>query len=146
MRRALTRDSPRLQALLLEWLSWKPKAGRYRSIRRAIRNKEFLVAEAGSEIIGFIHFVVHEDVIDGAPNAFITALYVQERSRGRGIGESLLRHAILESAARGVVSVETSTIHSSAKEFYEKRHFKQTFGEIGEVFLELDVSKFPEAY
>jgi GNAT superfamily N-acetyltransferase len=145
IRRALFRDVPRLQALLLEWQSWKPKTGRSRSIRRAIKRKEFLVAEAGSEVLGFIHFIIHEDVIDGAPNSFITAFYVQKGFRGRGIGTRLLHDAIVESVAHGAVSVETSTIHSSAKTFYEKRHFKQTIGEIGEVFLELDLKKSSEA-
>jgi GNAT superfamily N-acetyltransferase len=145
VRRALAQDVPQIEALLFEWLTWKPKRGRSRSIRRAIRNNEFLVAERRSRIVGFAHFVMHEDVVDGAPNAFVTALYVRERFRGRGVGTGLLREVILASAARGAVFIETSTLHSSARAFYEKNHFTQTMGDIGEVFLELDVAEFLKA-
>jgi GNAT superfamily N-acetyltransferase len=141
VRRARIKDSHRLKYLLREWLNWEPKSGRIRSIRRAIKNKEFLLAESTSMVVGFIHFVLHEDVIDGAPNAFITALYVQEMFQRRGIGTRLLNEVIKESAGRGAISVETSTIHSGAKSFYEKNGFKQTMGEIGEIFLELDIKK-----
>lgn len=146
VRRAYIRDAPRLVALLHEWLNWDPRQGRIRSVKHAIRDKEFLVAEIRVQVVGFIHFVIHEDVIDGAPNAFVTAFYVQERFRGRGIGAKLLRGAITESAARGAAFMETSTLHSEAKAFYEKRNFRQTFGDIGEVFLELDVDKFLKAH
>jgi len=142
VRPGLIRDAPRLDGLLHEWLNWDPGHGRIRSIRRAIQNKEFIIAESRSRIIGFIHFVVHEDVIDGAPNAFITAFYVQKRFRGRGIGTELLRKAIGTSVAHGVTFIETSTLHVDAKAFYEGWGFKQTIGEIGEVFLEMDVSRF----
>jgi GNAT superfamily N-acetyltransferase len=126
-------------------MSWEPREGRSRSIKRAIRNEEFLVAEVDSQVVGFIHFIIHEDVIDGAPNAFITALYTRERFRGGGIGTMLLHRAVTESTASGATFIETSTLHSSAKAFYERHHFKQIFGEIGEVFLELDVKEFLRA-
>ena len=145
VRQARVHDAPQLDALLHEWLTWAPQSGRIRSIKYAVRDKEFLVAEAGSKIVGFIHFVLHEDVIDGAPNAFITAFYVQEASRDRGIGTKLLHRAVVESMKRGATFIETSTIHSGAKAFYEKRGFAQTVGDIGEVFLELDVSEYREA-
>ena len=100
------------------------------------------MAVAGSVIVGLIHFVQHEDVIDGAPNAFITALYVQERYRGKGLGDALLHKAIMESALRGATFVETSTLHARAKSFYERHGFKHTFGDIAESFLELDIAKY----
>jgi GNAT superfamily N-acetyltransferase len=142
IRMARVQDAPKLRALLLEWLKSEPRAGRLRSIRRAIRNREFLVAQIQSNDIGFIHYILHEDVIDGALNAFITAFYVSPAYRGKGVGSSLLRQAITDSIARGAVGVETSTIHDSARKLYEKHHFKQASGDIGEVFLELDVDAF----
>ena len=144
IRRACTKDAPRLEALLHEWLNWSPEPDRGKSVRRAITNRQFLVAEVDSQLVGFIHFILHEDVIDGAPNAFITAFYVQEWLRGLGIGTRLLREAIIQSAARGATFIETSTIHSEAKAFYESHGFRQTIGDIGEVFLELDVGEFLE--
>jgi GNAT superfamily N-acetyltransferase len=142
VRRAQIQDAPRLEALLLEWLEWDPQGERWKSIRRAISNKEILVAEAQSKIVGFIHFVMREDVVDGAPNAFITAFYVKEPFRRKGIGSGLLREAITHSLRLGAKGIETSTIHSDAKRFYERRHFRQTLGDIYEVFLELDVDEF----
>lgn len=103
------------------------------------------MADASSTIVGFIHFVQHEDVIDGAPNAFITAFYVQGRYRGKGIGEALLHEAIKASAMKGATFVETSTLHRTAKAFYERHGFKQIFGDIGETFLELDIARYLEA-
>ncbi len=101
--------------------------------------KELLVAESASRVIWFIHYVIHTDIIGGAPNAFITAFYVSPSHRGMGVGLALLRRAVMDSTNRGAVSIETSTIHSGARSFYVKHEFKQPHGDIGEVFLELDV-------
>jgi GNAT superfamily N-acetyltransferase len=95
-----------------------------------------------SKDIGFIHYILHENVIDGAPNAFVTAFYVSPAYRGKGVGTLLLEGAITDSLARGAVGVETSTIHGYARKLYEKNHFKRAFGDIGEVFLELDIDEF----
>jgi ribosomal protein S18 acetylase RimI-like enzyme len=123
-------------------LKWEPKIGRTKSIRRAIRNREVLVAETSSKVIGFIHFVMHEDVVDGGPNAFITAFCVSPAHRGQGVGSRLLQAAIADSLNRGAVGIETSTTHRSAKKLYERRHFKQAKGDMGEVFLELDIDEY----
>jgi hypothetical protein len=45
----------------------------------------------------------------------------------------------------GAVGVETSTVVASVKKLYEKRHFKETMGDIGEVLLELDIPEYLEA-
>lgn len=145
VRRAHLKDVSRLQFLLHEWLNWDPPTGRAASIKHAIQTKEILVAEVGSTVIGFIHLILHEDIIDGAPNAFITAFYVQKGYRGRGIGQALLHQSIRASAKRGATFVEMSTLHSGAKAFYEGHGFRQTLGDIGESFLELDVAKYLEA-
>lgn len=125
-------------------MNWRPPSGRIRSINRAIENNELLVAVIGDMIVGFIHLILHEDMIDGAPNSFITAFYVRKRYRRRGIGTHLLREAVIVSAARGATFVETSTIQSRAKTFYERHGFSQTIGDIGELFLELDVTNYLE--
>lgn len=142
VRRAITTDALDVDALLSEWFDWKPKSGRLESIRRAIRKRELLVAEVDSGILGFIHYVIHEDIIDGAPNSFISSFFVAESCRRRGVGTLLLEEAITDSLARGIVGVETSTIHAFARKLYVKHQFKQTMGDIGEVFLELDVDEY----
>ena len=85
---------------------------------------------------------MHEDIIDGGPNTFISAFYVSEGERGKGVGSLLLERAITDSLARGAVGVETSTIQMRARQLYERHHFKQTMGDIGEVFLELDIAEY----
>ena len=142
IRRSVTIDVTAVDSLLFEWLGWKPHAGRLRSIRRAVRNKELLVAEDQDGIVGFIHYVKHGDIIDGGPNMFITAFFVSSRHRRKGIGTSLLERAIANSLKEGVGGVETSTIHKLAKKLYQRHHFKQTRGDIGEVFLELDIPEY----
>jgi len=135
-------DALNVDALLSEWFDWKPESGRLESVQRAVRKRELLVAEVHSRIIGFIHYVMHEDIIDGAPNSFISAFFVTESYRRRGVGTLLLEAAITHSLAKGAVGVETSTIHALARKLYERLHFKQTMGDIGEVFLELDIDEY----
>src|SRR5438093_1854529 len=138
-------DAPAVDGLLSEWFDWKPESGRLESVKRAIRNREVLVAQSSNRIVGFIHYIMHEDIIDGAPNAFISANYVSSRDRGRGVGTLLIQEMIKDSLSRGAVGVETSTIHARAKKFYERHHFKQTMGDIAEVFLELDIPEHSSA-
>jgi len=145
VRRAAKTDALAVDSLLSEWFDWKPDSGRLASIYRAIKNSELLIAEDNSRVIGFIHYVMHEDIIDGGLNSFITAFYVTPAYRGKGVGSLLLVESIADSVARGAVGVETSTIHASAKNLYERHHFKQTIGDIGEAFLELDVPEYLQA-
>jgi len=145
IRRARITDAPAVDRLLSEWFDWKPESGRLESVKRAIRNREVLVAQSNKRIVGFIHYIMHEDIIDGGPNAFISANYVSSGHRGRGVGTLLLKEMIKDSLARGAVGVETSTIHTRAKKFYERQHFKQTMGDIAEVFLELDIPEYLRA-
>ena len=145
MRRAENADAPAVDSLLSEWFDWKPASGRLESIHRAITNRELLVAQDHVRVVGFIHYVMHEDIIDGGLNSFITAFYVSSSYRGQGVGSLLLEEAIADSLSIGVVGVETSTIHASAKKLYERHHFKETWGDIGEVFLELDIPEYLKA-
>ena len=133
-------DAKKILSLLEEWLG-PSSHNRTESVADAIANQEILVAARSSSLVGLIHFVVHSDIIDGAPNAFITAFYVRELDRRAGVGTSLLEETIAAVRAKGVVSVETSTTRKAAMRFYEKRGFKQSFGDLGEQFLELDVDR-----
>jgi GNAT superfamily N-acetyltransferase len=136
------RDTSAIEKLIENWLFWKRP--RKESIEHATRNRELLVAEHDGKIIGFIHFVMHEDIIDGELNSFITAFYVVPEFRNRGIGSSLLHTAIHSALERGSVGVEASTASSDARRLYERHCFKQFMGEgtMGEVFLELDIDEY----
>jgi GNAT superfamily N-acetyltransferase len=141
VRRSRPEDIEPIERLLREWLRFTPASGRTESFNNARRKKELLVAESGSKVVGFIHFVVHNDIIDGAPNSFITAFYVSSAYRNVGIGSALLHRVIADSVALGVVSIETSTFHGRAEDFYLKHGFKQSREDAEEVFLELDVQQ-----
>jgi len=76
VRRALQADAYAIDSLLSEWFDWKPDSRRVHSIHRAITKRELLVAEVRRLVIGLIHYIMHEDIIDGGLNSFITAFCV----------------------------------------------------------------------
>ncbi len=139
VRKAESSEIGQIEGLLEEWLGPYPRRSRSESIADAVAKGEVLVAASASGVLGFIHYGVHNDVVDGAPNAFITAFCVRASRRRMGIGASLLDGTIADARRRGAVSVEASTTRSGAKRFYERRGFRQPFGDIGETFLELDL-------
>lgn len=139
VRKADVDDVEQIRELLVEWLGSPPPRGRRESIASAVANQEILVAVASSNVVGLIHYVMHNDIIDGAPNAFITAFYVRPSHRHAGVGASLLESMISHARGMGAVSIETSTTQSEARRFYERRGFKQTIGDIGESFLEREL-------
>lgn len=139
IRRVQAKDSEQIQELIQEWLGYTPPYGRTESIASALKNQEILVAVISCRIVGFVHYVMHNDVIDGAPKAFVTALYVRPLNRGLGIGTLLLGSLIRDARDRGAVSVEVSTTQGDSLRFYQRRGFRQAFGDIGESFLEFDV-------
>jgi GNAT superfamily N-acetyltransferase len=140
-RRATLEDSPAIDRMIAEWLNWL--APREESIKRAVSNGELLVACRDSEVVGFIHSVMHEDIIDGGLNSFITCFYVTPELRGTGVGSELLERAITDALAKRAVGIETSTASPEARRLYETHHFRQFMGNwsMGEVFLELDMEE-----
>jgi len=144
IREATEKDISSIDKSIVEWLDWETP--REESIKRAIKNKELLVADLQGKIAGFIHYIMHEDIIDGGLNSFITAFYVNPKFRNKGVGSILLCEAIEDSLDRGAVGVESSTTSPDAKRLYERHHFKQFMGKgtIGEVFLELDIKEYKQ--
>ena len=142
IRQATQGDISAIEKSIVEWLNWRtPRA---ESIRRAVKNKEILVAYQDDKIIGFIHCALHEDIIDGGLNSFIACFYVAPEFRNRGIGSKLVDKAIKEALDAGALGIEVSTASPDARRLYEAHHFKQFMGNwtMGEVFLELDVDQF----
>jgi N-acetylglutamate synthase-like GNAT family acetyltransferase len=68
IRRGTKKDVLTIEKTITEWLNWE--IPREKSVERAIRNKELLVAEDKDAVVGFIHYVMHEDIIDGGLNCF----------------------------------------------------------------------------
>jgi GNAT superfamily N-acetyltransferase len=142
IRRAKEKDISIIEKSIARWQNWQTP--RKESIKRAMKNCELLVAEKQGKVVGFIHYILHEDIIDGALNSFITAFYVRPEFRNRGVGSSLLKETIRDALDRGAVGIEASTANPDARRLYEKHHFRQFMGEwtMGEVFLELDMKKY----
>jgi ribosomal protein S18 acetylase RimI-like enzyme len=144
IRRGAEKDVSAIEKMIAKWLKWE--VPREKSIRRAVRNKELLVADRKGEVIGFIHYAMHEDIVDGGSNCFITAFYVAPEFREKEVGTSLLRMAIRDALEKGAVGIETSTANPEARRLYENHNFKQFMGlwSMGEVFLELDVKQYKQ--
>jgi ribosomal protein S18 acetylase RimI-like enzyme len=140
VRHAAEPDMPSMSVLMLEWLSLPLQ--RDSVFRDSTRREELLVAERDGALVGFLHHVMHNDVIDGGLNSFITALYVSPFHRRKGIASLLLRTAIRESLKKRAVGMEASTTNPEARRLYEKFGFRQFRGE---VFLEMDMNKAREA-
>lgn len=142
IRQATKKDISTIDRIIAEWLNWR--APREESIKRAVENKELLVADRKSEVIGFIHCAMHEDIIDGGLNSFITCFYIGPEFRNEGIGSELLDRAIKDALDKGALGIETSTASPIARRLFERHHFKQFKGNwtMGEVLLELDMEKY----
>ena len=146
IRRAKEEDVSVIDQHITEWLIFD--VSREASLRRVVKNKELLIANHQGKLIGFIYYVMHEDIIDGGPNSFITAYYVLPEYRNRGVGSRLLQAAIEDALERGALEIEASTADPDARRLYEKHHFKQFMGKwsMGEVFLELNISKYKYSF
>ena len=135
VRQATRRDLASINILLHEWLGLRKD--RQMAFTQALRNSELIVAEKEGIVVGFIHYVMHNDIIDGGPNAFTTALYVTPKHRRKGIGTALPTRAIQDALRKGAVGIETSTTDPEACKLYEKHDFKQFKNEI---FLEMNMA------
>jgi GNAT superfamily N-acetyltransferase len=142
IRAATEEDISVISESIEEWLRWS--VPREKSIKKAVKNKELFVADLEGRVKGFIHYVAHEDIIDGGLNFFITCFYVSPEHRAEGVGSALLNAVVRNAVDRGALGVETSTANPDARRLYERHGFKQFKGDwtMGEVFLELDMKKY----
>ena len=101
-----------------------------------------LIAEIGGEFAGLcLHFPIFSTWM-GRPGVYVQDLYVEDRFRGRKIGERLLRHVAAECRKEGGVYLRLSvdTDNEGAKGFYERlgiawSSYEQTQKIIGEAFF-----------
>ncbi|MER9291560.1 GNAT family N-acetyltransferase [Mesorhizobium sp. M0510] len=101
-----------------------------------------LVAEVGGVFAGLcLHFPIFSTWM-GRPGVYVQDLYVEDRFRGRKIGERLLRRAARECRQDGGVYLRLSvdTDNESAKAFYERlgiawSSYEQTQKIVGDAFF-----------
>ncbi|WP_296745781.1 GNAT family N-acetyltransferase [Mesorhizobium sp.] len=101
-----------------------------------------LIAEVEGEFAGLcLHFPIFSTWM-GRPGVYVQDLYVEDRFRGRRIGEKLLRRVAKECRAAGGVYLRLSvdTDNETAKTFYEKlgigwSSYEQTQKIVGDAFF-----------
>jgi len=142
-------DARQLESLFWVWLGFSKK-GRLEEIRRAINQKEIVVATTKiahsskqGRVVGFIHGIVHNDPISAGPLLYITSLYVKRAFRRQKIASSMLRFIIDRSVRnRSIQSVEVATVSKKALKFYKKLGFRQFKGDFGEILVQLDTEQW----
>jgi ribosomal protein S18 acetylase RimI-like enzyme len=101
-----------------------------RRIRRvnASPRQSLSVAEIRDDVCGLISIDYMFYLPLGRESCRITALVVDERHRGHGLGRELLRHAELSARREGAARVELTTAESrvEAHAFYRRCGFEQS--------------------
>ena len=149
LRLARQADARELESLFLVWLGFSKK-GRLREIRKAINEKEIVVATSKlahpsreESVVGFIHGIAHNDPISAGPLLYITSLYVDSAFRRQKIGSLMLRFIIDRSVRnRAIQSVEVATVSKKALKFYKRLGFRQFKGDFGEILVQLDTEQW----
>jgi ribosomal protein S18 acetylase RimI-like enzyme len=143
VREARPEEARRISSLFLEWLNFGTNEGRLKEIRKSIGAHEIIVSQdrRTNDLSGFIHGIIHNDPISGAPLVYITAFYVRKEFRGMGLGSMMLRLLLKRAIAKGVVGAEVATSQPKAIRLYKKFGFSQYKAEIGEIQLELNLKK-----
>jgi len=80
-----------------------------------------IVAEDGAAVVGALH-VFERPALDKGCEAVVQALVVDERWRGHGVGEALMREAEVWAVRRGLdaTSLYTRIDRERARAFYER--------------------------
>ena len=82
---------------------------------------ELLVAEDDGQVAGYALFFPTYSTFLARPSLYLEDLFVREESRGRGIGEALLRRVAARALARGCGRFEWTVLdwNVRAQRFYE---------------------------
>jgi len=140
IRLAKIEDSRAVSSLLSEWLKLRKTDARLNQIKKAIREREILVAvdPDTQRVVGFVHAILHNDPISGGQLVYVTAFCVQKDFREMGVGSPMLKILLVRAAKNGAVGAEVSTTSRRAIKLYKRLGFKQFKGDIGEILLGLD--------
>ena len=140
IRLAKIEDSLAVSSLLSEWLKLPKTDARLNQIKKAIREREILVAVDPDKrrVVGFVHAILHNDPISGGQLVYVTAFYGRKDFREMGVGFRLLKILMARAAKNGAVGAEVSTTSRRAIKLYRRLGFKQFKGDIGEILLGLD--------
>lgn len=95
---------------------------RERGFRHAPADFHALVADGADSLVGMLVFYIVPFTAEAVPTLFIKELFVAPPSRGRGIGEALMRAASREAIARGCGRVrwQVADWNEGGKRFYQR--------------------------
>lgn len=81
-----------------------------------------LVAVAGNEIVGFVHYHFHLSTWSASAYCYLEDLFVSEAARGKGAGRALIEAVYRASDERGATRVywHTQESNTQARELYDK--------------------------
>ncbi len=131
VRPAREEDTPALVALAGEGLPLASADARARMIERALADglHELLVAKASEEIVGFIEWLLAYDVAEGAPIAYVLALYVRPDWRQKGVGTALFKAVMSRAKARGASEIHASVVaeNEAAVRLYRRCGFTRVY-------------------
>jgi GNAT superfamily N-acetyltransferase len=90
-------------------------------------NNAVLVAEHGTQVVGFIHVLIKPSVLVER-SAEIGALVVEQRWRGKGIGAALLRAAEDWATSQdcSCLCVRTNVVRKGAHAFYRRAGYERS--------------------
>jgi GNAT superfamily N-acetyltransferase len=110
IREAVEADIPNLLPLMLELAEFEKYAENFAVTEEVLRQQGFrhsppdfrcLVAEEGSELIGFLVYYVVPFTYRAKPNLIIKELYIAGPHRSRGVGRFLMQAVAREAANAG---------------------------------------------
>lgn len=86
------------------------------------------VAESDGDVVGVMTAQVFPAIHTTPPAAWLTALVVAERARGKGVGQKLVAHAEAWAASQGAAKIAlTSALHRGrAHGFYKSLGYEHT--------------------
>jgi GNAT superfamily N-acetyltransferase len=123
--RSAAPDDARALAPLFAQLGYPTAAGEIRRRLASIADGNVvLVAILGEEIVGFVVVDIREDTV-GERAGTIGGLVVDEASRSRGVGATLLEAAERWIFGRGIaiVRVRSNVVRERAHGFYERHRY-----------------------
>ncbi|MER6027817.1 GNAT family N-acetyltransferase [Streptomyces sp. NPDC001851] len=102
------------------------------------RPGDYLVAEAGGRLVGYVRLARPTPLASNAHVLQIQGLAVAEEARGRGLGRALIRAAVEEARTRGArrLSLRVLGHNAPARALYESEGFAVEGVQPGEFLLD----------
>jgi len=88
-----------------------------------------IVAEQDGELVGLVHYLLHRSTISIALTCYLQDLFIQESTRGQGIGRKLIEAVYEQARTAGCARVYwlTHETNSIAMQLYDKVAEKSGF-------------------